>query len=172
MNQGRFVGVALIIIGVGITVISGLWLAVQASQENVNMGGVILGAGLAFIVVAPLIGFGLYMWIKGGQEAEQESEMQKQRELLDILRSRGEVRVTDMAVEMGVSVDRIQSMVHQLVGLQVFSGYVNWDDGVLFSAEAKNLRDLDQCKKCGGQIKLAGKGVLHCPYCGTEYFLS
>lgn len=172
MNQGRFVGAALIVIGAGITVISGLWLAVQASAEDVNMGGVILGAGLAFIVVAPLIGFGLYMWVKGGQEAEEESEMQKQRELLDILRSRGEVRVSDMAVEMGMSIDRIQSMVHQLVGLQVFSGYVNWDDGILFSAEAKNLRDLQECKKCGGQIKLAGKGVLQCPYCGTEYFLS
>jgi hypothetical protein len=58
-----------------------------------------------------------------------------------------------------------------LVGLGVFTGYINWDDGVLFSAQASQLRDLTQCKKCGGAVKLVGKGVVKCPYCGTEYFL-
>jgi len=63
-------------------------------------------------------------------------------------------------------------MVHQLVGLQVFSGYVNWDKGVIYSADAGNLRDLENCKNCGGEIKLVGKGVVTCKFCGTEYFLT
>jgi tRNA(Ile2) C34 agmatinyltransferase TiaS len=65
----------------------------------------------------------------------------------------------------------VQNQVHALVGMGVFSGYVNWDDGVLYSAEAANLRDLERCKYCGGELKLVGKGVISCPFCGTEYFL-
>lgn len=98
--------------------------------------------------------------------------MRKQRELLDILKSRGQVSVSDMAVEMNVPVDTVKNMVHELVGLQVFSGYVNWNEGVLYSQEASQLRNLDKCKNCGGEITLAGKGIVVCKYCGTEYFLS
>jgi hypothetical protein len=172
MNQGRLTGAILMVIGGGIAVLAGLFLAVRSGDEGATALGTVLGAGLAFIIVAPLIGFGFYMWVRGGQEAEEESIMRKQRELLDILRSRGQVEVHDMALEMNTNVDNVKSMVHQLVGLQVFSGYVNWDDGILYSQEASQLRDLDQCKKCGGDIQLAGKGVLQCPYCGTEYFLT
>jgi predicted RNA-binding Zn-ribbon protein involved in translation (DUF1610 family) len=42
----------------------------------------------------------------------------------------------------------------------------------LYSSDASNLRGLEKCKNCGGEIKLAGKGVVVCPFCGTEYFLT
>lgn len=172
MNTGRLVGIILVVVGFGIAVIAGLWLALQVSSDQITSGGAVVGAGIAFIPVALLAGFGIYMYVQGGKEAEQESEMQKQRQLLDIIKSRGQVSVPDVALEMRVSVDAIQNMVHQLVGLQVFSGYVNWDKGVLYSADASQLRDLDKCKNCGGEIQLVGKGVMTCKFCGTEYFLS
>ncbi len=172
MNQGRLIGIILMVIGLGIAAIAGLFLAVRSSQPEATMGGTILGAGIVFIIVAPLMGFGFFLYTKGGQEAEQESIMQKQRQLLDIVKSRGEVGVNEVAIEMGVKVDMVRDMVHQLVGLQVFSGYVNWKDGRLFSADAQQLRNLQKCKNCGGDIQLVGKGTVQCPYCGTEYFLS
>lgn len=172
MNSGRLIGVILMLIGFGIAIIVGFWLAVQAGNDEVEVGGAVLGAGLAFIVIAPLMGFGIYLYVTGGQEAEEESAMEKQRQLLDILRSRGQVTVEDMALEMGSKVDQIQDIVHQLVGLQVFSGYVNWDDGILYSSEASHLRELENCKKCGAPIELVGKGLVACKYCGTEYFLT
>jgi tRNA(Ile2) C34 agmatinyltransferase TiaS len=73
---------------------------------------------------------------------------------------------------MQIGQDEIKSLVHKLVGLQVFSGYINWDKGVLYSDEAQQLRELDKCRNCGGEIQLAGKGVMTCKYCGTEYFVS
>lgn len=172
MNSGRLMGMILIAIGFGIAIIAGLWLAVQAGNDELETGGAVVGAGLAFTVIAPLVGFGIYLYVTGGQEAELESEMEKQRQLLDILRSRGQVTVEDMAMEMRVNVAQIQDIVHQLVGLQVFSGYVNWDDGILYSSEASQLRELENCKKCGAPIELVGKGVVACKYCGTEYFLT
>jgi len=172
MNSGRLFGIILIVVGFGIAVIAGLWLASQVSGGQLQSGGALVGAGLAFIPVALLVGFGIYMYVQGGKEAESESEMQKQRQLLDIVKSRGQVAVSDLALEMKTNVDTVKSMVHQLVGLQVFSGYINWDKGILYSSDASNLRELQKCKNCGGEIKLVGKGVVACPFCGTEYFLT
>lgn len=172
MNSSRLIGIVLTVIGVGVALLAGLWLATQVGSGGLEAGGAVLGAGLAFIPVALLLGSGVYLFVRGGAEAKEESLMQKQRQLLDILKSRGEVGVTEMALEMNVSVDAVKDMVHQLVGLQVFSGYVNWQDGKLYSAEASSLRELDRCKNCGGEITLAGKGVVVCRFCGTEYFLS
>jgi hypothetical protein len=171
MNSGRLVGIILIVVGIGVALIAGLWTAAQVSQ-GMSSGAAVTTAGVAFIPVALLIGFGIYLFVQGGARAREETVMQKQRQLLDILRSRGQVGVHEMALEMGVPVARVQDMVHQLVGLQVFSGYVNWSDGILYSEEASNLRALDKCKNCGGQITLAGKGIVICRFCGTEYFLS
>lgn len=172
MNSGRLIGIILIVIGFGIAVIAGLWLASQVSAGQLQSGGALIGGGLAFIPVALLTGFGIYLYLQGGKEAETESEMQKQRKLLDIVKSRGQVAVSDLALEMRTSVDDVKGLVHQLVGLQVFSGYVNWDKGIIYSSDAGQLRQLDKCKNCGGEIKLVGKGTVACPFCGTEYFLT
>jgi hypothetical protein len=172
MDRGRVIGISLVVIGMGIAVIAGLFLAIQVDNESLSAGGAVLGAFFVFIPVALLVGFGLLMFIKAGQEAQEEAVMRNQRRLLDIVRSRGQVGVHEVALEMNVSVDSVKEMIHQLVGLQVFSGYVNWNDGVLYSSDASQLRDLDRCKRCGGDIQLVGKGVVLCPYCGTEYFLT
>ena len=172
MERGRAIGISLIVIGVGVAAIAGIFLAIQVGDDSLSAGGAVLGAFIVFIPVALLVGFGLLMVIKAGQEAQEETVMRNQRRLLDIVRSRGQVGVHEVALEMNVSVDSVKEMVHQLVGLQVFSGYVNWNDGVLYSSDASQLRELDRCKRCGGDIQLAGKGVVLCPYCGTEYFLT
>jgi hypothetical protein len=172
MNSSRLVGIILTVVGLGIALIAGIWLATQVSSKAVSGGGAAIGAGLAFIPVALFVGVGIYLFSRGGTEAQEESVMQKQRQLLDILKSRGQVSVNDMAIEMHSSVDSVKDMVYQLVGLQVFSGYINWDQGILYSSEASKLRELDKCKNCGGEIVLAGKGIVRCKYCGTEYFLS
>ena len=48
---------------------------------------------------------------------------------------------------------------------------MNWDRGELVSAEAAQIKD-DTCPNCGGKLELAGKGLVRCPYCGTETYLS
>lgn len=172
MVTGRLVGIILSVVGFAVAIIAGLFIAVQVSSGGLSAGGAVVGAGIAFIPVALLVGFGIFLYVKGGQEAEQESVMHKQRQLLDIVKSRGQVKVNDLALEMQVNVDQVKMMVHELVGLQVFSGYINWDKGVLYSSDAANLRDLKTCKNCGAPIELVGKGVVACKYCGTEYFLT
>ncbi|MBC7812393.1 MAG: hypothetical protein H7175_14650 [Burkholderiales bacterium] len=171
MNSGRLIGIISLVAGLGIAVLGGVYIAVQVSSGLMLAGGAVVAAVVIFIPVAVLVGFGILMIQRGGQESAQESTMQKQRQLLDIVKSRGQINIDDVALEMRSSRDDIKDMVYQLVGLQVFSGYINWDNGILYSAEASKLRELQRCENCGGEIKLVGKGVVKCRFCGTEYFL-
>lgn len=171
MNSGRLIAIIAFVFGFGIAALAGLFFAVQTAAGELSSGGLIVGAFVAFIVVAPIFGFGVYMFVQASKEDVRESAMAKQRRLLDIVRTRGQVELHDLAIELGSSVDEVKTFVYDLVGMQVFSGYVNWDKGVLYSSDASKLRDLNECENCGAPISLAGKGVIACQYCGTEYFL-
>lgn len=172
MNSGRLIGIIAMVVGVVVAALGGLFLAQQMNAGDLQAGGAIVGAFFFFIPVALLVGFGIFMYVRGGQEASLQSEMEDQRKLLDIVKTRGQVDMHQLAIEMQSDVETVKSLLYQLVGLQVFSGYVNWDKGMLYSAEAANLRDLHECENCGAPIELAGKGVIACKFCGTEYFLS
>ncbi len=170
MNTNRLVGIMLIVVGI---VLSGIIAAWLFTNSDLASSAKILGLGVALLVIsAPLIGGGVYMLAFGGQQARQGHEAAQQRKLLNIVQTRGQVPVNDVAIELGVPRDDIKDMLYSLVGLGVFSGYINWDKGMLYSSEASQLRDLKQCPNCGGEITLSGKGVARCRFCGTEFFLS
>lgn len=172
MNSGRIIGIAAILIGIGTALIGGLWLVAQTSSGELETGGMLLGAFLVFALAAPLIAFGVFMTVQGGRDATRQSEIAQQRRLLDIVKTQGQVRIADVALELNISVDSVKNILYTLVGLQVYSGYINWDKGVLYSEDASALHTLDKCKNCGGSIELSGKGIIKCQFCGTEYFLA
>jgi hypothetical protein len=170
MNTGRLAGVLMIAGGLAVCLL-GAAVTLPRVGRGLDLAAAILGMAIAAIVALPLAGIGVYMIVRGGQEAKTDVVAQKQRRLLDMVTTRGELPIADAALELQVPRDELKNWIYRLVGLGVFTGYINWDDGVLFSAQASQLRDLTRCKKCGGEVKLAGKGVVKCPYCGTEYFL-
>jgi hypothetical protein len=166
----RATGIILIVVGVVIGFIAAAYLFTNAGLTGPAR---ILGLGIALlVVVAPLVGFGIYLTIQGTGEAHQQMDANQQRKLLNIIQSRGEIKIDDAALEMQMPRDKVRDMLYSLVGLGLYSGYINWDKGVLYSSEASKLRDLKQCPNCGGEIELSGKGVAKCKFCGTEFFLS
>ncbi|MBX3065599.1 MAG: hypothetical protein KF726_21665 [Anaerolineae bacterium] len=170
MNSSRLVGILLIVIGLVIGVVAAVWLF---TNEGLEPSARILGLGIALLViVAPLVGGGIYLTTMGKQESNQAAEAAKQRQLLNTVLSRGSVPIADVAIEMQIPQEKLRDMIYALVGLGVFSGYINWDKGVLYSSEASKLREMTKCPNCGGEITLAGKGVAKCRFCGTEFFLS
>ena len=58
-----------------------------------------------------------------------------------------------------------------LVGKNLFSGAINWQDGILYSKQASQMKADHKCPNCGGILELAGKDVIKCPFCGAEVFL-
>ena len=171
MNTGRIVSVVLIASGVLVLVVGLVLLGGLAAAGSLTASGFAAGAFFALIVALPIGGAGIFLFFKAGADVRAESEAVKQRKILEMVAARGELRISDAALELKATREQIQSWVYNLVGLGVFSGYINWDDGVLYSAQASQLKGLETCKKCGGKLSLAGKGLIKCQYCGTEYFV-
>jgi hypothetical protein len=172
VKSGRTV--AFILVGACLLVIlvGGAWLAGGLSEGRLRLTGALLGAALMLVILVPLGGGAVYLFAQSGREAAEDVERAELRKILDIVKSRGQVAISDLVLEIGSTQREVQDQIHALVGMGVFSGYINWEEGTLFSQDASGLRDLEKCNYCGGELRLAGKGVVTCPYCGTEYFLS
>ncbi len=84
--------------------------------------------------------------------------------------TRGQVNIPEATLELKSTRDETRQLIYDLIGKQLFSGYVDWDGGVLYSSDAAKLKEGGKCPKCGGELKLAGKGLIQCPYCRTEIF--
>lgn len=140
--------------------------------SGVSAGGAVLGAFLLIVVlVLPLVGGGIFVISRSKRDDQDNDKADDMRTILSMVEARGAVSISDVVIELQSSTDDVKSMIYDLVGMGVFEGYINWNDGTLYSMEAQKLRDLTECKNCGGAIKPSGKGVFQCPFCGTEYFL-
>ncbi len=144
----------------------------QSASGDLNTGGAIIGLALASVPALVLAGFGVVVLTRSRQEEEWSEERAELRKILDIVESRGEVQISELVLELGTSRKEVQDQIHSLVGMGLFSGYINWDEATLYSFEASKIHDLQRCKHCGGAVHFAGKGVLRCRHCGTEYFIS
>lgn len=171
MKTGQVMGGLVVGSGILVFVVGIILLALLTSTGALTTSGLAVGVFFVLIIVLPLIAIGVVVYLRAQQEGREEAVAARQRRLLDMVATRGELRISDAAIELKATRDQIQGWVYNLVGLGLFSGYINWDDGVLYSASAAQLKELETCKKCGGKVSLVGKGVLKCQYCGTEYFL-
>ena len=170
--MGKTLGVILIIGGIVVGAVVIALMSVYRSEGSLTSGAATLGIVIGLVVlVLPQLGFGAYLLMRDQQEAVVAESASKQRKMLGMIKAKGQVNIADLAIELRSSRDEIQGMIYELVNMGLYSGYINWSEGTLYSSEASELRTLDRCKNCNGQLELAGKGVIRCPYCGTEYFL-
>jgi hypothetical protein len=171
-GMGRIIGLILIGAGVVAGLAVGAWLAVNYAAGDLGAGGAVLGVvAVLLVLVLPLVGVGTYFLWQGQQEARRDVDRRRRRRLLDAVSAQGQVAISDLAIELDVGRQEAQNILYDVVGMGLFNGYINWDEGMLYSVEARNLRELKQCRVCQGELELAGKGVVRCPYCDTEYFL-
>ncbi|OGO72308.1 MAG: hypothetical protein A2Z37_10385 [Chloroflexi bacterium RBG_19FT_COMBO_62_14] len=171
MTGGRAVAILLILGGVVLGSIGLVWLGSSVAGGSLKIGGALIGAAFLAALLLPMGGIGVFLFVRSVREIADQASRSELRRILDIVQSRGQIPVSDLAIELQTTRDEVQRHVHELVGLGLFSGYINWEEGVLFSSEAAGLRKLDKCRHCGGELRLVGKGVVTCRYCGTEYFL-
>ena len=172
MSQGRLIGglligAALVLGGIGF-----LWLSASLSPGQLQFSGFVLGLGaLLAVFVLPLLGAGVFLFVRGGQEALALAEARRARKILDMVLTQGSVKVSEIVLEMDLTRDQVRDQIYDLVGKGLFTGYVDWDGGVLYAVEAARVRTT-KCPNCGGEREVVGKGIVRCPYCGVELFIT
>ena len=169
-SSGKTIGIIMIVAGIAIALVATLFFASGAASGRMP-SAMILGFGLVFVaVVLPLLGVGGFLFVKGRQEAAAFAEIEKEKKVLNMVLAQGQVRVSEIALELNATRDQVKEWIYDLVGKGLFTGYINWDEGILYSRQASEM-GTSKCPNCGGELELAGKGVVRCPYCGTEIFL-
>ncbi|NPA91903.1 MAG: hypothetical protein GXO55_10760 [Chloroflexi bacterium] len=172
IGGGKLVGTILIAIGLILFVLALLFLGAQVATGETTITGALLGIIIVFLVLtAPLVGIGIFLFRKGTEEKAQYARAQLERDLLNMVLTQGKVSFSEAAIELNISRDEVERLVRSLVGKNLFSGAVNWQDGILYSEEARILVQTRRCPNCGGELELVGKGVVKCPWCGAEIFI-
>ena len=165
---GRIVGLATMAIS---AVLFLGWTATVVTSGT-TAGGIVLGLFLALIVCAPLLGIGFYLWRKGQQEETEFAQVAQEKKILNMVLTQGQVSVQEIVVELQQPRETVEDMIRNLVGKQLFSGAINWEEGLLYSVDSQKLTDGRNCPNCGGEVELAGKGLIQCGWCGSEVFLT
>jgi ribosomal protein S27AE len=166
---GRIIGIAMMIIAVVLLI---GWSLTVITAEGNTAGGIVLGVFLALVVCAPLAGIGFYLFRKGMQEEGEFAQVAKEKKILNMVLTQGQVTIHEIVVELETPREQVEDMIRNVVGKQLFSGAINWEKGVLYSVESQQLTDGRKCPNCGGELQFAGKGVIVCPWCGSEVFLT
>lgn len=172
IGGGRSIGGILIGVSAILLIAFAGWLIAVFSEGDITRGGLILGIFLALAVIAPIMGIGFYLIRKGASESTQYETVQKQKKLLNIVLTQGKVTIPALMVELELPRNEVEDLIRDLVGKKLFSGAVHWEKGILYSAESTSLLEDRTCPNCGGQLTFAGKGLVVCPYCGSEVFLT
>jgi len=161
--QGKIL--ALLLVGVAIAVAIFLWLGVSAGQLEPT------GFAAGFILfVLPFLAAAAYLLYQSFTESGQLNSLAKEQRVLDALRSRGKTTFTELSKETGLGEDEVKRSVEGLVGKNLFTGYISWKAGELYSKETGDLASGKACPNCGAKLEIAGKGMVKCAYCGTEIF--
>ena len=171
MNMGKTLGVILTVVGAAGLLIAIAWAASSHASGALTLPGLVLGVAIAFIVAAPVVGAGVFLLNRGRQEATLRARAAKERQLLGMVRTQGQVDIADLALELDASRDQVRAWIYDLVDKGLFAGYTDWQTGMLYSRDAAQLRG-DRCPNCGGELKLVGKGTIKCPFCSAEVFLT
>ena len=115
--MGRILGFALIAGGFLVGVIVVVLMSVYRSEGSLSAGAATLGAALGIIVlVLPQLGVGAFLIWKGGQETAVSATAAQQRKILDMVKSRGQIDISDLVIELGSTKDEVHDMIHQSCG--------------------------------------------------------
>jgi hypothetical protein len=174
MATGRIVGLILAFSGM-IIMLSCAAIMFGGLASNLFPTSGIAGAMIGFTLfgVIPLLilgGAGVFLFIKGGQEASEMADVQKKERLLGMVQAAGKVSLGSIAIELKMSQQQVKDAIFELVNQGLFSGYINWQEGMFYTKDLSQVQT-NKCPNCGGQREVVGKGLVKCPYCGVELFL-
>ena len=169
--QGKGMGWFFIGLAVVIVLAAAGFMIAGAMSGKLGAAGAVLGFILFGLVPAALAaGVGIFLYLQG-RKREQESQRARQLErILGLIQSRGQVPIDQIMVELHLDRQAVQDAIYELVSLGLFTGYIDWERMVFYTADASQVGSTT-CPNCGGQREFVGKGIVRCPYCGATLFI-
>ena len=137
MFSKRTIAIISLTLGFVITTIAGLVLA----ASNLAPGPLLVRGFIVFIVVIPIFGFGIYQYVTSDTESSGLSDTELQLKLMDIIRQKGRISLEDLATELNVSVGTITQLVEDLAALDIFTGYIDWGNQIIYATRPQELPD-------------------------------
>ena len=172
IGGGKTVGAALMLVSAVLLIAFGAWATVALNTDEASSGGLAIGIVIALAVLGPVFGIGAYIFRKGTAEQAEFATVQQEKKILNMVLTQGKVTIGELVAELETPREGVEDMIRSLVGKQLFSGAINWEKGILYSVESQALTADRKCPNCGGELTFAGKGLVVCPYCGSEVFLT
>jgi len=172
IGGGKTVGAALMLVSAVLLIAFGAWATVALNTDETSSGGLAIGIVIALAVLGPVLGIGAYIFRKGTAEQAEFATVQQEKKILNMVLTQGKVTIGELVAELETPREGVEDMIRSLVGKQLFSGAINWEKGILYSVESQALTADAKCPNCGGELTFAGKGLVVCPYCGSEVFLT
>lgn len=172
MKRERILSIVISVLAFVVAGAAGIWLTGQIAAGQ-PLGTIVGNAALALIPVTLLIAGGIYLYVRSANddvEALARPMLQIQRDMMRDLRERGSTSLEEIARRFDITPDEVVSMVHQLVALDLFSGYLHQGRDVLHLLSAEEVAQLEKCRICDAALTPL-PGVTQCATCGAEYFL-
>ncbi len=169
--RGKTMGIFFLILA-GIAIFAAAaFLGVGYMSGKVSASGALLGLILFGLLPAALLaGGGVYL-LAQARAAEAEAERTRKLErILGMIQARGQVPIDQIMLEMRMTREQVQNAIYELVSLGLFTGYIDWEKMMFYTADAAQVASTT-CPNCGGQREFVGKGIVRCPYCGATLFI-
>lgn len=170
-GNGKIIGPILIVVGIGILIVAVLFFGVGISESSITKAGAVMGIVLmGFCPMALFGGVGVYLLVSAGKEADEVAVIRKKERILGLIQSQGQASVGSIMVELDLTKEQVTNAIYELVGMGLFTGYIDWDKLTFYSKSASAVGS-NQCPNCGGIRELVGMGVVKCPYCEVALFI-
>ncbi len=163
----RFLGLACVAGAIIWFIGWSLWVQAQWAAGKLDRGAALLGIILFAVVPAipAAIAGGVFL-VKATARRREERLAQLDARLLEAVRTRGIVKMRDLAQEWHVPLEQVRAALERVVGMGLFDGRVDWSKG---EAYAPTIDPSQSCPRCGGTLKPVGKGLARCEFCGSSY---
>ena len=137
----RTIGITAIVIGFVVTAIAGFILA----ASNLKTGTLLTQALIAFAIVLPIMLFGIYLYVTSDRDSTSStlSDTELQLKLMDVIRERRHITLEDLATALQVDMATITRLVEDLAAQDLFTGYIDWNNQVVYALRPNELQDIN-----------------------------
>jgi hypothetical protein len=111
------------------------------AASNLAVGLLLTQALIAFVVVLAIMVGGIYLYVTGGEQPSGLSETRLQLEMMDMIRERRRVTLDELSTELKVSMGTITRLVEDLELLDIFTGYIDWGNSIVYATRPNELSD-------------------------------